>query len=158
MTSSTSGSGGSYRTKPSMKPDPSRKPKGKPKWVNPRESPENVRALKRQNESAKLLAENGYDIEQLQETHKAGSKQPDYNIEGLRFDHYAPSNARARNITDTLQDKIDKGQAVRFIINMDDTPVTIEGLKEQLVNWKVEGLEEVILVRIGKVIPFYPFE
>jgi uncharacterized membrane protein len=69
-----------------------------------------------------------------------------------------PTNLRARNIAGVLEGKIRRGQARRFVVQMDDTPVTIEDLRKQLTDWKVEGLEEIIIVKDGKIIPFYPFE
>jgi hypothetical protein len=89
MPSSINASGGPSRTRPSMQPDSSRLPRGNRAKINPNTAPENKLSLTKQNISAKLLAENGYDIEQLPESHKAGDKQPDYAIEGLNFDHYA---------------------------------------------------------------------
>jgi hypothetical protein len=42
-----------------------------------------------------VRARHGYDIEQIQ---GARSKRPDYLIEGLVFDHMAPTTPRAWNI------------------------------------------------------------
>ncbi|MBL8151074.1 MAG: hypothetical protein JNN15_14195, partial [Blastocatellia bacterium] len=45
--------------------------------INPKDAPENIRALTRQNDSADALARNGYKTDQLRESPTAGGKQPD---------------------------------------------------------------------------------
>jgi RHS repeat-associated protein len=143
------------RTRPSSSPDPSRLPKGvRVKiGVNDKEL-ENIRALTAQQDSADFLAQNGFDIIQLRESSSAkqgGAKQPDYEIEGNIFDHYAPTTPKVRNIAKVIQDKIDTSQANRFVINLDGTEVTTEMLQQQIDNYPIPGLVEVITIENGTI-------
>ncbi|HYO53817.1 hypothetical protein, partial [Archangium sp.] len=54
---------------------------GQPKHPGPKADEETVRGFKRENESARILAENGYDVEQNPLT-KSNGKKPDYKING----------------------------------------------------------------------------
>jgi len=88
---------------------------------------------------------------------------PPYDwIEGRLFDNYAPSMIlrklrRARNIWDSIRrEKIVAEQAGRIILNLDDSDVTLANLKQQFNDWPMPGLKEVIVVRSGRVIPFWP--
>jgi hypothetical protein len=58
--------------------------------------PENRQALERENDSARVLARQGYDVEQNPEV--PGDKNPDYRIEGEIFDNVAQTTPRARNV------------------------------------------------------------
>ena len=108
----------------------------------------------RENESAELLARAGYRVEQKPVV--PGSKEPDYRIEGRIFDNYAPSTGHPRNIWSEIQEKIEDGQAYRIVLNLDDSPVTLEALRRQFKDWPMPGLKEVIVVQGGRVIPFWP--
>lgn len=148
-------------TKPSNAPNPNNVPEGNPKKTNPNDKdPVNIRATQRENESAKTLAEHGYKIKQLPDSTKGkiqGVKKPDFEIEGKVFDNYAPGTGNARNIAGTLEKKLGETQADRFVLNLDDSSVSIADLKKQLQDYPIENLKEIIIVKGGKVIPFYPF-
>jgi Contact-dependent growth inhibition CdiA C-terminal domain len=150
------------KTTPSLSIDKTRVPEGKPKVLDPKDvHPDNVRGTKGENASAKTLAENGYKIEQLSDKVK-GSKQninkPDLKVEGKIFDAYTPkSTTSARNIWDVLNKKIEKGQADKFVVNMDESKLTIEQMTKQFKDFPMKGLKEVILTKDGKVIHFFPF-
>ncbi|BDH46947.1 hypothetical protein TUM12370_29910 [Salmonella enterica subsp. enterica serovar Choleraesuis] len=58
----------------------------------------------------------------------AGSKNPDYRINGEIFDNYAPRSNSVRNIYSEVKTKIDKGQTSNVVINMSDTKVSIPEL------------------------------
>jgi hypothetical protein len=103
------------------------------------------------------LARKGYNTEQLRESGKAGGKQPDYRIEGRIFDHFAPTSPKARNISATLEQKINTGQADRFVLNLDDSAVSLDDLRKQFTDYPPAGLKEIIIVKGGQVIPFFPF-
>jgi hypothetical protein len=149
------------KTEPSLPKDPNRLPEGNPKKPNPNDKdPVNIRATQRENESAKTLAENGYKIKQLPDAVKGkvqGVKKPDFEIEGKVFDNYAPGTSNARNIAGTLEKKLAETQADRFVLNLDDSKVSIEALKKQLQDYPVANLKEIIIIKDGKVIPFFPF-
>lgn len=142
-------------TTPSLEPDPNAMPRGSKTKLNPNDKdPDNIRALTRENESADTLAKNGYDIEQNPTVE--GPKNPDYRIEGKIFDNYAPSRDKPRSIWDTVVEKVTDEQASRIVLNLDDSKVSIEALRAQFAAWPVEGLQEIIVVRGGQVIPFFP--
>ncbi|GIO95280.1 hypothetical protein J14TS5_03660 [Paenibacillus lautus] len=93
-----------------------------------------VRGLKRQNEAANVLAENGYRTTMLDEVPNGNafdgngygidpSKSPDFIIEGQVFDCYAPDKGTSlQNILTTLRGKTTK-QARRIVLNLNDYPV-----------------------------------
>jgi hypothetical protein len=109
----------------------------------------------RENDSADVLAHAGFRIEQKPIV--PGSKEPDYRIEGRVFDNYAPTTDRVRNIWDLIRrDKVQKRQANRIILNLDDSTVALADLKQQFNDWPMTGLKEIIVVRDGEVIPFWP--
>jgi len=109
----------------------------------------------RENDSADVLAHAGYRVEQNPVV--PGPKEPDYRIEGRLFDNYAPSTSRGRNIWELIRrEKVAREQANRIILNLDDSSVTLQDLKRQFDDWPMPGLKEVIVVRGGRVIPFWP--
>lgn len=130
-------------------------PSGTPTRIDPNErDPNNIRALTRENESAVTLANTGYKVEQ--NPNVEGLKNPDYKIEGKIADCYAPSTPNARNIASYIQDKVEADQADRIILNLDDSNVKLNDLKQQLTNYPVSGLKEIIVLKNGEVTPFFP--
>ncbi|QRK12959.1 hypothetical protein JQX13_24750 [Archangium violaceum] len=120
------------------------------------DDPVNLKAIERENESARTLADDGYQVEQNPPP-KPNGKAPDYKINGEYYDCYAPSSSRARNIADRiLKFKVEPGQADRIVLNLDDSGVSLDALKQQFKDWPIPGLKEVIVVRGGKVIPLFP--
>lgn len=122
---------------------------------------ETIRSLTRENESAKLLAQNGYDVYQnppLEKLKSNNNKKPDLLVEGTVFDVYSPSSSNPRNIASSIENKIRSGQTDRIILNLDDSSVSIEALQEQFKTYPIEGLQEIIIIKDGKVILFFPFE
>jgi len=41
---------------------------------------------------------------------------------------------------------------------LNDSKVTIEEMRKQLENHPIAGLKEIIIIKDGKVIPFFPFK
>jgi hypothetical protein len=143
------------RTRPSRTPNPGHTPSGGRAIGRPQDDTATQRALMRENDSADILARAGYRIEQKPVV--PGRKEPDYRIEGRIFDNYAPSTSRARNIWDLIrEEKVDRGQADRIILNLEDSHITLVDLSRQFNDWPMPGLLEVIVVRGGQVIPFWP--
>jgi hypothetical protein len=118
-------------------------------------SAENLRAAKRENESARLLSENGYDVEQ-NPSPRSNFKEPDYKLNGEYADCYAPSTDNPRSILDTLSKKVNKGQADRIVLNLDDSQVELEALKKEILENPIANLKEIIVIRGGRIILFYP--
>ena len=116
---------------------------------------ETIRGLTRENESANLFAKNGYDV--YQNPGRINGKDPDLLLEGKVFDVYSPSSSNPRNIAGAMEGKILSGQTNRIVLNLEDSPVSIDVLKAQLEQYPIEGLEEVIIIKDGKIIHFFPF-
>jgi len=139
--------------KPTMLPEdipqPYSPPRGRRTRISARESPENVRALTRENESAETLARSGFDVERNPTV--PGDKNPDYLVNGEIFDNYAPTSSSARNIWTTAEGKVTSGQTNRLILNLDDSKVSLDALRSQFNDYPIEGLEEVLIVRHGAV-------
>ena len=124
-------------------------PKGTRTKINPDDAPENIRALTRENESADTLARLGYDVTQKPDV--PGPKNPDYKINGNIYDNFAPSTSSPRNIWSVVKGKVESGQTSRIVLNLDDSGVSLEALSKQFSDWAIEGLEDVIIIKNGKV-------
>ncbi len=113
--------------------------------------------MTRENESADVLTRAGYDV--TQNPAVPGPKNPDYFIirpgsapsAGSIYDNFAPSTSSARNIWSVVKEKVRSGQTSRVVLNLNDSGVSLEALKKQFSDWAIEGLEDVILVKDGKV-------
>ncbi len=135
---------------------------GKPTRINPGEQQDNIQALTREKESAQTLVDNGYNVEQNPPPPGNG-KNPDYRIDAGNgpeyYDNYAPSTSNVRNIGATIQKKVADRQADRIVANLDDTSVTPEQLRAQLVKWngpECPDLKEVLAIKGGQVVRIYP--
>lgn len=118
---------------------------GEPTPINPSDDEATQRGHRRENESAQILGQNGFDI--IQNPVVDGPKRPDYLINGEVYDHYAPSNDRARNIWSEVKGKIDRGQTENIVIGLYDSNVDEDALREQFEKWPIEGLGDVIIIR-----------
>jgi uncharacterized protein YukE len=141
-------------TTPSGKPDPGRKPRGRRTDAHPTKKTD--LPLRRENESADTLARHGYDVEQNPPP-KPNGKEPDYKIEGEYFDNYAPRSNDLDNIRDQVSKKVKGGQADRIVLNLDDCPRSMDDIRGVLERKPVDGLKEILVVKDGTVVPFYPF-
>ena len=116
-----------------------------------------ARSLYRENEAAIILAINGYDIE-LKPGRTITGKEPDYRIEGKIFDCYSPEpHTRVRNIQSTIDDKVnERNQADRIVLNLNNWQGNIADVKEELQDYPVANLKEVLVVQDGRVFSIYP--
>ncbi|WP_309894411.1 hypothetical protein [Archangium sp.] len=114
-----------------------------------------LKAIERENESARLLAENGYDVEQNPPANWKG-KKPDYKLNGEYADCYAPRTDNPRSILYTVAEKVNTGQARRIVLNLDDSQVRLDALRKQLLADPITELKEIIVIKDKKLIPFYP--
>ncbi|NMO54828.1 hypothetical protein HH310_27045 [Actinoplanes sp. TBRC 11911] len=142
-------------TTPSGTPDPGRKPRGNRTAAHPTRLKE--KPLRRENESADALAQNGYDVEQNPPT-KPNGKNPDYRIEGEYFDNYAPQTGNLDNIRKKLSEKVSEDQADRLVLNLDDTTRSTADIEGMLRRRPIAGLRQILVVKDGTVVPFFPFE
>jgi hypothetical protein len=142
------------RTMPSGQPGGV--PSGPLALSRPNDDEPTKRGLLRENESAKIIASAGYKIEQKPTPPLGSGKNPDYLIEGRIFDCYAPETANAYNIVDTIAVKVGKGQTNRIILNLDDSTVSIEKIRNQLTSTVIPGLEEIFIIKNNQLFPFFP--
>lgn len=103
---------------------------------------------------AQVLARQGYDVEQNPAV--PGLKNPDYLVEGRIFDAYSPTRSKVRSIAGAIEEKVVSGQTSRVVVDLDNTPVTADELREQLRRWPIAGLLEVLAVRGAEVVRLYP--
>ncbi|WP_297430328.1 polymorphic toxin-type HINT domain-containing protein [Clostridium sp.] len=140
--------------------EPSLEKGGKPKGNYAREK---ERGLKKQNETANLLAEEGYDITMLDEVNGGNgygiktTSNPDYIIENEVFDCYSPNpDTSIDNITRTITKKT-KTQAERIVLNLDDYPAEeIQKVYDAILrktneNGDLKNLKELLVVMDGKI-------
>ena len=130
-------------------------PSGLPTQLRDHDDAATRRSLMRENESAILLAEAGYIVEQNPSV--PGSKKPDYKIEGKIFDCYAPETPDAYNIVETMRRKVGRRQCDRIVLNLEDSQVSRDTLIKQLKYNPIPSLQEIIIVSQGSILPFFPF-
>lgn len=134
---------------------------GSPKGNYEKPDPKDPRPITRQNETADLLAEKGYDVEMLPET-KGGNghgikpeSNPDFLINGKAFDCYSPDTTNVRNIWSTVEGKTQK-QAGGIVINLDDYTGSMDKLMKQFNDWPIEGLDELFIIKDGSITRWFP--
>ena len=118
---------------------------GEPTPINPSDDEATQRGHRRENESAQILGQNGFDV--IQNPAVEGAKNPDYLINGEVYDHYAPSTDHPRRIWERVQEKVEAGQAPNIVIGLQDSNVEEDALRQQFENWPIEGLDDVIIIR-----------
>lgn len=86
------------------------------------------------------------------------TRNPDYLIEGVVFDFYSPAeNTKVRNVASVIEEKVmQKGQAERVVLNLDDWNGNVDELVRQLNDYSIEGLKEVIILYNRTVRSIYP--
>jgi len=139
----------SSRTKPSGIKN------GKPGGDRTPETGSQKRKHKRENQSADLLAKNGYKVKQNPGTQPNG-KNPDFEIEGKIFDNLAPDTSNVDQVRKGISRKINEGQADRIVLNLDDTPLSPDDISDMLARKPKEGLSEVIGIKNGKITQIFP--
>jgi filamentous hemagglutinin len=103
-----------------------------------------IRSLTRENQSAEILANGGFKVEQNPTV--TGPKNPDYRINGEVFDNYAPASSSVRNIASNIEEKVIAGQTNNVVVNLADSSTTLAALQAQLTNYPVSGLKQVIII------------
>jgi filamentous hemagglutinin len=117
---------------------------GSPTAIPPLSDAATAQALMRENQSARLLVDNGFDVEQNPTVD--GPKNPDYLVNGDVYDNYAPQTGNVRNIASTIDGKVQSGQASNIVVNLGDSRATPEALQAQLTNHPISGLNQVIVI------------
>ncbi|WP_425895231.1 hemagglutinin repeat-containing protein [Ralstonia pseudosolanacearum] len=111
--------------------------------------PDQVRAVGRQNEAAKILADHGLDVEQLPNTGKSVAN-PDLKINGQVADVYSPTSGNLQTIRDTVMAKVGT-QAPNVVINLADSPLNSSQVAAFLQRNPVPGMNSVIVIKDGVV-------
>lgn len=119
--------------------------------------------IKKQNETADFLADQGYDIKMLDEIDggngygKIEGSNPDFLVEGNVFDCYAPKpDGKVQSIIKEIAGKTKK-QSGRIVLNLDNFPdekvaeITETFLRKANPNGDLKRLEELILVKDGRI-------
>jgi len=142
-------------TVPSLPPDPTAVPEGPETVWDPSDLAAEV-PIKRENEAGIILRRAGYSLKRNQGKNAAG-KSPDYQIDGVDFDCYAPTTASPRNVWATIRGKVDDKQAKRFVINLKDFDGSTEDLKRQFAEWPMDDLEQVLIIdKDGAISQLFP--
>jgi hypothetical protein len=146
-------------TRPRFAPDTKRGPRGEP--ANVADTGGNPTDIDRENDAATTLAKAGYDIEQNPPARPNG-RRPDYMIDDEWWDCYAPRGTSTRTIHTAIRDKVGKSeadrQADRIILNLDGCSVSPEEIRARLERSPIRGLQEIKIVKGGKVTQFYPWD
>lgn len=133
------------RTLPSRLPNIAALPRGVRAKIDPRDELAKQQALMRENESADILAQAGYDVEQNPLSPNP-PKKPDYRIEGKIFDNYAPTSSSPRNIWSNTGTKVEEEQTTRVVLNLRGSKVDVPALTKQFQTYPIPKLEEVIII------------
>lgn len=126
-------------------------------------SSETKRSIRRQNESADTLAGEGFDLEMLPKQRDAngveipGVKNPDFKIDGKEFDAYSPKTGNPSQIRKKMSEKVSTGQADRIVLNLDDSPVEVDRVRDYLSVNPINGLEELVTIKNGEIRQLFPF-
>ena len=115
------------------------KPSGERTTNKPNANSEFKRSIKRENEAADTLANEGYKVEQ---NPVVKGKDPDYRIEGKIFDCYSPKTNNARSIAKHVSDKVAQKQTKRVVLNLADSDVQRHMLRKTLNDNPIGGLKK----------------
>ena len=146
---------GNRLTVPSGKPNPAHRPSGRRTEAHPTRLPD--RGRRRENESADVLAHNGYHVEQNPGS-KPNGKKPDYKVEGEYFDCYSPTSASLDQIRKGMRKKVVEEQSSRIVLSLDDCPCSSGEIAALLRRKPLQGLEQVLVVQDGRVDRLFPFD
>ena len=138
-------------------------PKGKLSGIrtNVKGNKDTKRSLQRENESADILVENGYNVEQnpliTEIDNIRKGKQPDYRVNGDFFDNYAPNNkADVEQIRNEISRKVKRGQTYRVVLNLDDSKVAMEDIEIMFkIRKPVLNLQQLIFIKHGKILELF---
>jgi hypothetical protein len=161
---SGTGAGGSARplTRPSLPPDPNRRPEGAPTEVERGSSGTTQTGIRGENDAAIVLARGGYRVRQNPPP-KPNGRRPDYAIEGDYWDCYTvlPGTGNVERIRKSIKSKVNpksgRPQAARIVLNLDAedagrrTPISPGEVERLLRRKPVSGLEELKIIRDDRV-------
>lgn len=114
----------------------------------------NKRGIMRENQSAQILADRGYKVQQnpklsgdqMENLGLRREANPDFVIEGKVFDNLAPISESVGGVRSGINSKVSSGQTRRLVVNLGDTPVTAGELRRSLKESPIPNLQEVIAI------------
>jgi hypothetical protein len=143
-------------------------PTGSVTYIRPALHARNARDLRAENDSAVILARNGYRTHQNptdQQVADARSwsgdtgdpaKDPDYLVEGRVFDCYAPNPTKqVRGIWTEAGNKVRAEQTQRVAIYLQDWLGDIDALRQQFAAWPIEDMKEVVAIMNDQIVPIW---
>lgn len=157
-----SGSGRSRHevTKPSLPPDPARRPDSGPTPIPPRAKRSKQIDIQSENDAAAVLARSGYRIEQNPPP-KLNGKEPDYFMEGDYWDCYTPHTGNLDQVRRAIKSKVNpkdgRPQADRIVVNLDAAPeaerarFTPAEIEQLLQRKPLANLKELKVIADGQV-------
>ena len=104
------------------------------------------------------LAGRGVTVERGTASRRAGQAPvtPDLVMDGHRFDVVSPRTGDARQIAVVIEVRVVRGDATRFVLDLDESPVDLQVLRRQLDRFPIPGLETVVVVRGDQALRFFP--
>ena len=121
----------------------------RPRPVAPQRTP----AARRQDEVARLLAARGLPVR----AHPgSGAPMPDLLIGDRRFDCVTLRTGDARQVATVIEIRTVRGDATRFVLDLDESAVDLQALRRLLDRHPVFGLDEILVVRGDRVLRFFP--
>jgi filamentous hemagglutinin len=117
--------------------------------------------VQRENESADILVENGYHVEQnpltTADDNIRKGKQPDYRLNGEIFDNYAPNQkADVEQIRNEISRKVKRGQRYRVVLNLEDSQVPIKDIEIMFkIRKPVFNLQQLIIINNGQILELF---
>ncbi len=144
-----------HHLKPSMPYDANRKPRGSPKKLGKKDTDfHNERGVNGENEAANVLAQHGYDYEQIREANKS----PDGKVSGVadKWDTYAPhAGKNMRGIRDFIVDKVDRQNAPYVVIRLEPNGQDVNDIAAHLRKFPVDGLKQLFHINNGQLYILY---
>ncbi len=104
-----------------------------------------ARGIIRENESAEVLANNGFRV--VQSPDVPGTKNPDFLLDDVVYDNYAPSTSSGFSIAARINEKVLSGQTNNVVLNLNDSGVDLNDLVDQMRINAVDGVDNVLIIR-----------
>jgi filamentous hemagglutinin len=114
--------------------------------------PQKRDGVRLENEGAVTLSQHGLNVEQLPESSANGVKNPDYKINGVVADSYAPDGKSVITVSDTLKYKTTVQGAPIVVVNLDRTILNAEDVFKNVSEYPVPNLKTLYIIKNGVVL------
>jgi hypothetical protein len=115
--------------------------------------PPRTPAARRQDEVVRLLAARGLPVRAQP---GRGAPMPDLLIGERRFDCLTLHTGDPRQAATVIEIRVVRGDATRFVLDLDESPLDLQALRRLLDRHPVPGLAEILVVRDGRALRFFP--